>query len=116
MATAPILPDPDSSDPTRITVRVGAAFWTVSLSNAAAASLRARHSSSQPGEAALDLDRTMESMRRKAVGLRMFGGGSIRLDATDVAPPIEPHTDEEGHAIVRAPWYAVIETAADALD
>lgn len=112
MATAPIVPEPISASFTTLNVRVGAAQWTVTLSAEAVGRLR---DISTP-EPCLDLERAMESLRRKAVSLRLYGGGSIWLDAADVVPPIAPLVDENGLPLKRPRWYSVIGCSANDRD
>jgi len=112
MATAPSLPEPIPASTRMLNVRVGAALWIVTLSAAAAALLRAESST----EPSFDFDRVMESVRRKAVSLRLYGGGPIWLDDDDLSPPIAPLLDDNGQPLERPRWYSVIGQSANDQD
>jgi hypothetical protein len=112
MATAPSLPEPILASTHILKVRVGAALWMVALSAAAAALLRNELST----EPSLDFDRVMESVRRKAVSLRLYGGGPIWLDDDDLSPPIAPLLDDNGQPLERPRWYSVIGPSANDQD
>lgn len=90
-----------------VRVEVGAATWHVVLSADAVAALsRIDDAPATPMLSARATDRLMDTVRAKAIRLHWYGGGTMTIDASDLAPVM---ADDD-----RAParWYRVTETHA----
>lgn len=118
MATAPLDPAPaDTPASLRLHARVGMARWTVLLPAPTVARLAMEH----PGETGNPLspvavDRVMEGLRAKAVGMRWYGGGALSIDPEDLGDGPAPGDVEGGVDAAPLPvpqrWYDLVEIAA----
>jgi hypothetical protein len=109
MASAPLDDDASSSNDLHIVARVGAARWTVLLAAPAVAALGTAHPDlAGAGLSDTALHRVMEGLRIKAVGLGCYGGGTLSLDAGELAEaPIGEADGEESVALPR--WYDIVD-------
>jgi hypothetical protein len=106
MATAPVLDQSQSLPAWKLLARVGRATWAITLDPDALGV-------AAEGRTDPDLRRVMESVRRKALSLRMFGGGAIDLCAADIGDPPEVLRDDEGRELAFRPWYEIVSVIAN---
>ena len=100
------LNDTQTANGARIEARVGLAHWVIDLDHRALAALG--QPLDEPG--AKMVQRVMENVRAKAVGMRWYGGGHMSLDHTELALPApEPVRLDDGSELPSVPWYSVIE-------
>jgi hypothetical protein len=113
MATAPFVADFEAYEPIQLQARVGAALWTISISPGAVGILTSQSVPEGRPAPNLDIERIMESVRLKALSLRLFGGGYIALDELELCAPLEFICDDEGNPVTRKRWFTLIGSPAN---
>lgn len=94
----------------RLTARVGMATWSLTVTHRALAWLDSEHPrGANPAYLSpVAIDRIMEGLRAKAVGLRCYGGGTMSLDIDDLGTTPVLDTDDAAEPLLRARWFEVI--------
>jgi hypothetical protein len=113
MAIDPLFASFEAYEPIQLQARVGAALWTISISPGAVGILMAQSAPEGRPTPNLDMERIMESVRLKALSLRLYGGGYIALDGLELCAPLESISDDEGSPVTRKRWFTLIGTPAN---